>query len=116
MLLVVYRIVLNDPPTEFDFTTNAAKGLSARGLEEGDPILHDSISVYGKLKDARNRQQSFPQLGSYIAELEVDIGHQITVYQLPKPPSSHYSLRGIPAAFLRCVQLVIPPDRRSTVP
>jgi len=108
MAQIFYRIVSSNSPTVDDFTSNAARGKPPRGMEKADPGLYRSISVYMQLSDAIDTQHRYPTLGSHIAEMEfADDDQDIALYRVSSPPSSHRSLQGEPAAFLRCVRRVI---------
>lgn len=108
MARVFYRIVQAERPTEDDFTSNYAKGRPPRAMERENPEVHRSISVFARREEALAVQQTYPKLGSWIAEIELADAEPEIVVRGPGPHSrsSHHGLEGTAAAFLRRVREV----------
>src|SRR5689334_4842696 len=102
-----YRIVRTNPATEADFLSDKARGLPPRN---DDPLtLHvwDGISVYQTLAQAQRKARDYPFLGSYIAELSLDI--DVPPVRIEKTfGRGHHTVWGPPAALLRAVVSIIP--------
>jgi hypothetical protein len=111
MIRRFYRIIKGDQPTQSGFMSNAAMGKAPRRSERTNPEEHRSISVFARLEEARDLQRAMPQLGNYIAEIELnteDLDIVVLERGDPPPNNSHYNLRGEPAAFLERVRQVLP--------
>jgi hypothetical protein len=101
-----YRVVQTDPPTLADFTSAAAQGRPARRTDPETQRLWTGISVYGSLRQARDKAFDFPILGRYIVSLDVPDGAPIR----PERTTSargHYTLWGGPADLLACVMATV---------
>ncbi|MGH2560337.1 MAG: hypothetical protein ACRDJH_14845 [Thermomicrobiales bacterium] len=102
-----WRIVLSDPPTAWDFTSNAAKGLPVR---RGDPTtrrLWEGVSVYDQRRYARRMALRAPHLGHFLAELHLPADAPILAERTTKS-HGHYTLWGDPAFLLGCVVDIMP--------
>ena len=67
---IFYRIVRTNPPTEADFLSYEALG---RPLYRDTPELRrswEAVSVYDEVESARETVRRFPQIGTFIAELD----------------------------------------------
>ena len=102
-----FRIVKTDPPTEADF-------LSYKAL--GRPLLRDTpsqrrswegVSVTSTLEAARALTVRAPNLGRFIAELELVEGGAVRFAQTGGAPA-HYDLWGEPRDMLAAVVRVVP--------
>ena len=108
MARLFYRIVQHNPPTADDFISNEAIGKPPRDREVTDPELHRGISAYGRKDDAIATQRRFPVLGGFLAELALpDDDPEITLRSTSRH-GSHYTIWGVPEAFVRRVQSVLP--------
>jgi hypothetical protein len=102
-----YRIVRNDPPTQDDFTSNAAKGRPLRDTDPETRRLWDGISVQATEAQSRRRVRQYPLLGRYIARIELPADAPVRAERTTRIPG-HYTLWGDPAALLRYVVAVMP--------
>lgn len=66
---VAYRIVLSNPATIIDFTSNKGKGLPQRDNETDD--IYAGLSSYSTLGQARYTARRFTHLGASIASVNV---------------------------------------------
>ena len=96
---VFYRIVRTDPPTDADFTSNAAKGKQPRRPDPEVLRLWGGISVYDTLRQARITAQTFPYLGRHSAILHVPDDGSVQFEQTLEPAKGHYTLWGTPSVL-----------------
>lgn len=101
-----YRIVKSDPPTLADFLSDRTRGRPA-AEEPALRRLHDGLSVYATLAQARRKAKAFPMLGSYIAVLRVlddtPLRHERTMMS----SGGHHTVWGEPDTLLGCVEAVV---------
>jgi hypothetical protein len=101
-----YRVVKTNPPTERDFLSHLALG---RRIRNPTPeILRDAagVSVTLTTDGARSLMADFPQMGSFIAALEIEDGGPIRYEQTGRYPE-HYTLWGSPGDLLARVRTVM---------
>ncbi|MPZ13658.1 MAG: hypothetical protein GEU73_04420 [Chloroflexi bacterium] len=68
--MLLYRIVVTNPPTADDFTASEVRGVPA----PGDPELqrlHSGVSTYATEQQARRKALDYPWLGAYIATIDI---------------------------------------------
>ncbi len=106
MARTFYRIVKANPPTVADFLSDRAVG-RPRPLNPELLRLHDGLSVYATLAQARRKAKAFPVLGGYIAVLRVDDDGPITCERTLQSSSGHHTLWGDAEALLGCVEAVV---------
>ena len=101
-----YRVVKTNPPTERDFLSHLA--LDRRIRSPTPEILRDAagVSVTLTTEGARSLVADFPQMGSFIASVEVEEGGPIRYEQTGQYPE-HYTLWGEPADLLARVRSVV---------
>jgi hypothetical protein len=106
-----YRIVKSDPPTEAEFLSDRARG---RPLP-ADPALrrlHDGLSVYASLVQARRKAKAFPLLGGLIAVVRLPDGSPVA-YERTLQSSGHHTLWGEAATLLGYVEAVVGVEESS---
>ena len=87
-----FRIIQGDQPNRWDFMSNEARGIPPRRpLTPRDRDLWRGVSYMATLESARERVQSSPWLGLYIAEIVVPSDAAIRVEQTTRHPL-HYTL------------------------
>lgn len=91
-----YRLVRSNPPTDYDFTSQQAKGIPMARQDPEVALLWDGISVYTTETQARNRAKVQPYLGAFIAELAILDGGPIT-FRRSGVGRGHHTLWGDPA-------------------
>jgi hypothetical protein len=93
--VVLYRIVLTDPPSHADFLSEASRGITRRVRPEYER-LRSGVSVFDTEERARQRAAKWPWLGGFIAELDLpDEGGSIR-YERTTDSRGHYTLWGQP--------------------
>ncbi len=102
-----YRVVLTDPPTLWDFLSHETRGIRLRRDTPHHRRLWVGLSVMDSEAAARELAQRLPQLGSFIAAVEVSEGGPIT-FEQTTPDLRHYTLWGDPTAMLARVRSVVP--------
>ena len=102
-----YRIVRTDPPTLGEFMSAQARGKPPPDDEPETLRLHDGLSAYATIAQARRKARASPVLGRYIARLEIPEGGPIR-WERTLTSSGHHTIWGVPADLLRCVVLVEP--------
>lgn len=104
----LYRVVKNDPPIRADFTSNAALGRPLRsGTSEEARRLWGGLSMTDTRERAGTLQRRFPQLGVYIAVLDIPRDGQVRVERTLREPG-HHTVWGDPDELLRFVVAVMP--------
>ena len=105
--MILYRIVLSDPPTRDDFTSDEAVGISVVGEDPERIRLRTGISVYGTENQARRKALDYPFLGRYLAVLDVPEGGSLR-FERTTRSRGHHTLWGDPDAIAACVVAVVP--------
>lgn len=101
-----FRIVRTDPATESDFLSDKARGVPPRNDEPLTLHVWDGISVYRTLAQARRKARDYPFLGSFIAELNIDV--DIPLIRVEKTfGRGHFTLWGPPVVLLRAVVTIV---------
>lgn len=104
----LYRVVKSDPPMRTDFTSNAALGRPLRpGSSAEARRLWDGLSVTDTPEGASKLQRRFPQLGAYIAVLDIPMDGQIRVERTLRE-TGHHTVWGDSGELLRCVVAIVP--------
>lgn len=102
---VVFRIVLTNPPSLHDFTSNAALRKTPQRPDPEVLRLWDGLSVFASEAQARRQARRLPFLGSYIAEMALPINARC---ERTRPTPGHHTVWGNPAMLLACVVRVVP--------
>ena len=100
--LLLYRIVETDPPTEFDFTSQQARGRPLRFRTAKGLRLWSGLSVYRSRADAESLAAESPQLGRFIAELRVPLDGSIRM-ELDNGRHGHCTIWGPPEILRKLV-------------
>lgn len=106
MALTFYRVVMTDPPTLIDFTSNAAKGKMLRRPDPEALRLWEGISVSATTEQARLQARTTPWIGRYIAMLDIPEDGSIR-WERTTRTRGHHTLWGQPADLLACVVSVM---------
>jgi hypothetical protein len=102
---LLYRIVGSDPPTERDFTSPLMLGRRPRRIERAQPEEWAGLSMFDSVERARSKAQEFPNLGRWIAAVNLD--PELVVARRTFG-SGHYTVWGLPATILASVMAVEP--------
>lgn len=102
-----YRIVHGDPPAVGDFLSNAALGRPPRRPDPGVLRLWDGISVYETEQHAREKAQQFPQLGRFLARLEIPVGLAVRIERTTRS-EGHHTLWAPATVLHSCIVGVVP--------
>jgi hypothetical protein len=103
-----FHVVVSDPPTLDDFTSNEAKGRQPRKpLTPDEQELWRGISAYESWSLARRKAGASPWLGEFIAELAVAEDSPIMARRTTNS-RGHWTLWGAPEALIACVVAVTP--------
>jgi hypothetical protein len=105
---MLYRIVLTDPPTLQDFTTDAAMGRPPPSQHPDAIRLADGLSAYATLAQARNKARVYPWLGRYVAMLDIPTISSIRFERTLPGSRGHHTVWGDPIELLACVVSVVP--------
>ena len=102
-----YRIVRTDLPMLWDFTSNEARGRRPRRpLDSEGRRLWRGLSHFDSLDAARAAALHTPNLGAYIAEVEIPDDADLEIEQTGR--AGHYTIWGSPARLLSSVRCVVP--------
>ena len=96
-----YRIVLSNPPTEVDFTTQQALGRRSTTHDPELLRLADGLSVFSTERQARQKAWQYPWLGSFISRLNVPDDSPIRIEKTLG--RGHHTLWGTPEQLAACV-------------
>jgi len=102
-----YRIVHSDSPELGDFVSNAALGRPPRRPTPEVLRLWDGISVYATEQQAREKAHQFPQLGRYLARLEIPAGLAVRIERTTRS-EGHHTLWAPGVVLRSCVVGVVP--------
>lgn len=103
-----FHVVVRNPPTLDDFTSNEAKGRRPRRpLSNDEAELWRGISAYESWALARRKAGISPWLGDFVAELRIPEGSAIVARRMTLS-RGHWTLWGDPAELLACVVAVTP--------
>jgi hypothetical protein len=105
--VILYRIVMSDPPTLDDFTSDEAQGIPAIDDDPERIRLRGGVSMYGTENQARRKAVDYPHLGRYIAVLDVPGEGPLRIERTTRS-RGHHTLWGDPRAILACLVAVIP--------
>jgi hypothetical protein len=102
--IVLYRIVITNPPTLDDMRSYQELGIPLRGDSPDVRRLASGISLFDSLDRARQQARRKPWLGqAFIAELEIPAGR----IQIEKTGGAgHYTAWADPDAMLEFVRRV----------
>lgn len=103
-----YRIVLDNPPTDYDFTSAKERGESLFDPSKAD--MWTGVSVYAKLSDAREKARTYPDKGQWIAELRVVEGPGVRIAKTGRRRDSHHTIWAAPSYLRQCVTTAHPVD------
>ena len=103
----LYRIVRTNPPTLADFTSGARQGRPIPAQLPREPHrLWDGLSAYATLAQARRKQRRSPNIGEYVAALDLVASGSVRVERTTREPG-HHTAWGPPDALLACVVEVV---------
>jgi hypothetical protein len=105
--MLLYRIVLTDPPSIADFVSEASRGVERRVRPEY-ARLRSGVSVFDTEDRARQRATKWPWLGGHIAELDLPEDGGPIRYERTTHSRGHYTIWGQPAALAGRVVRVVP--------
>jgi hypothetical protein len=103
--VILHRIVLTDPPTLADFTSDESMGLPPADDDPSRLRLRSGISVYATENQARRKALDYPRLGEHIAVLDVPNLGPLR-FERTTRSRGHYTLWGDPDEIHRCVVAV----------
>jgi len=106
-IATLYRIVHSDPPTQHDFMPGKALGRSApRGVDaRAAAAWAEGLSMFDTVERARATAMAFPQIGGFIAELEISAIDADVRYEKSFGPG-HFTVYATPDVLLRHVKSV----------
>lgn len=102
MARTFYRVVKRNPPTRDNFLSCEALGI--RLLRDTPEARRQArgVSVYSRMREAREKSEVSPHLGKYIATLEIPDGSAITFAQTSQN-RRHFTHWGESDDLLACV-------------
>jgi hypothetical protein len=104
----LFRIIKDTTPTLDDFTSNAKRGrVIPANLSPDLHWLWDGLSLYAESDQAIKTARRFPQLGRYLATLDLSQSTTAT-WERTTPSEGHYTVWGDPEELLQCVVNVVP--------
>ena len=94
------------PPALQDFLSDRARG---RPVPRDPELrrLHDGLSVYSTLAQARRKARAFPVLGRFIAVVRRPADASITAERTIPGSAGHHTLWGDAETLLDCVESVV---------
>jgi hypothetical protein len=101
MPITLYRIVKGSRVVVDDFLPNKERGLPAPSAPDL-ARLWDGISCYSTVAQARRSAIKRPQLGRFIAELELPDGNEVRV-ERTLASAGHHTVWAEPSFLLTCV-------------
>jgi hypothetical protein len=102
-----YRVVLTNPPTLWDFLSHEKRGIRLRRDTPHHFRLWEGVSVMNAESAARDLANRLPQLGSFIAAVDVS-EHGPIAFEQTTPDVRHFTLWGDAADMLVRVRSVVP--------
>lgn len=105
--MIVHRIVQTNPPKLDDVVSPQGMGDPPPTSDPQVLRLWEGISVFRTIQQARNRALRSPNLGSYIAMLDLPDRGPIQ-FERTGATRGHYTAWGDPAALLASVVNVVP--------
>ena len=107
MALTFYRIVKSNPPTLRDFMSLEELGKRPRNPNDPEVLRRwDKVSVWGEEKRAQQWARERPQLGAYIARL--DLPDSSAMAAEPSGPTGHYSLAATAVELWQHITSIVP--------
>jgi hypothetical protein len=105
----VYRITWTDPPSLRDFQSNAEKGIELNSTSTEAARLHDGISVFRTLSQARKTaRRRAPWRGrGFIAQIDIPSNSAVRIERTLKS-AGHYTLWADAESMLSWVASVEP--------
>jgi hypothetical protein len=97
-----FRIVETDQPTLWDFLSSARRGRKLRRPNPELERLFAGISVFETIEQARLQAQKYPDLGSFIAEIEVPVDVE-AVCERTTRTEGHWTIWASPVLLLQRV-------------
>ena len=105
--MLLYRIVLTNPPTTADFVSEGERGIERRVRPEYER-LRSGVSTFDSEERARQRASGWPWLGASIAELDLPDRDLHIHYERTTESRGHFTVWGSPSALLARVVRVMP--------
>jgi len=103
-VVILYRVVLTDPPTVDDMRSYEALGIPLRRDDPESRRLATGITLFDSLERARRQARRKPWMGNaFIAELTIP-AHRFQIEKTAGP--GHYTAWGNPSAMLGYVRRV----------
>lgn len=110
---IVYRIVLENPPSEEDFKTYKELGKTAHRMNPDTDRLMSGLSVYFSFSYARKMAKHYPWKGKcYIAELELPDTDEVVIEQTGEN-LKHYTLWCSGDVARASIRRVVPAKERE---
>jgi hypothetical protein len=82
-------------------------------LDPANRALWEGISVFDSLGAARTKARRYPDLGKFVAVLQVPPGENISVAQTGRRREGHHTIWAEPGILLACVVDVVPVESES---
>lgn len=105
--MILHRIVRTEHPTLHDFTSGAALGRPLALETEEALRLHSGISVFATIRQAANHAHQWPNLGGFIAILDIPQDGPINAERTTHR-RGHHTLWGSPPELMDRMVAVIP--------
>jgi hypothetical protein len=109
MPTTVYRIVLENPPSERDLMTYEELGIPVRSSDPDAPRMRTGLSVYVSLGYARKKAKGHPWKGHcLIAEIALPDNSEFRLEQTGQNSPRHYTLWCERPLVRRSIARIIP--------
>lgn len=103
-----HRITKHDPATRADLMSNLAKGIPHTDDDPERMRLNGGISVFNTEQQARKKAIAYPELGSYVARLEVpEDAPGVRIERTLRTPG-HHTIWADPDQLLEYVVSIVP--------
>jgi hypothetical protein len=105
MIRTYFRIVSSNPPTESDFYSYERLGITTTRSTAHILRRRQGVSVYSSLERATRQAKQYPNLGSFIAVMEID-DERTAIEQTGREPE-HFTIWAEPSELLQTITAIV---------
>lgn len=100
-----FRIAISNPPTLWDVLSSARRGRKLRRRTPELERLFAGVSVFETLEQARLQARTYPQLGGFIAEIEIPLDAPVQCERTTRT-EGHWTIWAPPQYLLERIVMV----------